>query len=677
MEKVILVIDDEKNIRATLEDILSDEGYKIVTSGSAEEALKLIKRNPPDLVLLDIWLPGLDGIQTLKLIKAINPDIEVIMMSGHGAIDIAVQATKNGAVDFIEKPFSMEQLSGAIERALNPVVKENIYFAKRKALLDSYAKIRLAGSSKIAKRTKEKIDKISKEIGHTLLIGENGLGKRYAARYIKQNSDRNDQPFVEIWLSDLSDNEFHSTFNATKEDNIFIKAKGGLLFLENIDALKHKLQDQLAEILKPYFDPTTKFYSDIKIIGSTTSISKKIIRASLIELFNKNKQLIKFVPLRRRPADITEFVEIFAAIHAESYSKNLVKIDSAVFETLSKLPWHSNVKGLSAKVEQAIQSLTGKILTLEHFDLSDESKQGVALGEDSLGKVRARSVKSKSKKILQKTLKRSIVLCGQGLHSGINTGLILSPQPPNSGILFTDISTGVKIAASIENVESTQYATTLASGSVKVKTVEHILSALSSYQITNLLIKIGDEAPIRDGSAIDFCNLIEDAGVENSYEPIEPLRLSKTVTVGSIDNPPVLIAKPSDKFSVLYKLDYPLPLGKQEYYYEYRSPKYYKENIASARTFGFLKDLKALNDAGLATGGKLSNVVLIDDEKIVNTELRFPDEPARHKILDLIGDLYLLGRPVLAEFTAIKSGHTQNIEMVKKLSEIFAKSGSS
>ena len=268
-----------------------------------------------------------------------------------------------------------------------------------------------------------------------------------------------------------------------------------------------------------------------------------------------------------------------------------------------------------------------------------------------------------------------MVVCGQGLHSGIKTGLSLSPAPPGSGIVFCDISSGERVSALMENVRSTEYATTLSNGKVIIKTIEHIMSALHSYQITNLLVKIGDEAPIMDGSAIEFCQTLENGGIEEQDAFIERIVIDKPISVGDPDEGPYLAVEPADEFSIHYYLDYPSPIGKQEHTYVYESGEHYKETIAPARTFGFLKDYRKMEDAGLAGGGKLSNVVLVDNEKIINTPLRFPNEPARHKILDLIGDLYLLGRPVKGRFIAKKSGHTQNVALVDKINRLVTVTG--
>jgi UDP-3-O-acyl N-acetylglucosamine deacetylase len=274
------------------------------------------------------------------------------------------------------------------------------------------------------------------------------------------------------------------------------------------------------------------------------------------------------------------------------------------------------------------------------------------------------AIRSGSEK--QRTLSRSVVTSGQGLHSGVKTGLVLHPLPPNSGILFTGISAEATVQAHIDNVVSTGYATTLRNRGMSVATVEHFLASLHSYGITNLLVKVQSEIPILDGSAIDFCRLLDEAGVQDQDEECAAIVVDRAYQVGNA-NGEFICVKPADTFSVRYELRYPKPVGTQDYFYRHRGPDSFKEEIAPARTFGFLRDIAQLEKMGLAAGGRLSNFILIDDEKIVNTELRFPDELARHKILDIIGDFYLLGRPIRGAVTARMTGHSDNIALLREI----------
>jgi UDP-3-O-acyl N-acetylglucosamine deacetylase len=238
--------------------------------------------------------------------------------------------------------------------------------------------------------------------------------------------------------------------------------------------------------------------------------------------------------------------------------------------------------------------------------------------------------------------------------------------PPDSGILFTGISAELRVPAHLDYVGSTGYATSLRAKGFAVGTVEHFLAVLHSYGITNLLVKVQGEIPISDGSATEFCNLIEEAGIQEEEEDWTEIGVDRLYRVGDEKGESISI-EPADGFSIRYTLNYPKPVGIQEHYYTFRGPEFFKSEIAPARTFGFLRDIEKLQNAGLVNGGKLNNCILIDDEKIINTDLRFADELARHKVLDIIGDFYLLGRPIRGAITARMTGHTDNVALLREL----------
>jgi UDP-3-O-[3-hydroxymyristoyl] N-acetylglucosamine deacetylase len=417
-QKTILVVDDEDGVRESVREVLSDEGYRVVDTADGARVLEIIKTERPELVLLDIWMPQVDGIGLLKEIKSHEPEINVVMVSGHGNIHTAVTATKFGAFDFIEKPVSLDGLLLTVQRALG--------------------ELPVAG---VQKKT-----------------------------------------------------------------------------------------------------------------GSGTRRS----RAS-----------------------------------------------------------KSTTKGTTALLKQ-------------------------------------------------KTLKKSVVLSGQGLHSGVKTGLILHPLPPNSGIRFTGLSGDVTLPAHLDYVGSTGYATSLRSKGFAVGTVEHFLAALHSYGITNLLVKVQGEVPIMDGSAVEFCQAIEEAGIQEEDEEWSEIIISRPYYVRAKGGESIRV-EPASAFSVHYTLRYPEPVGEQEHFYAYQGPEYFKAEIAPARTFGFLRDIEKLQTMGLAGGGKLNNCIIIGDERIINTDLRYANEFARHKVLDILGDFYLLGRPIRGAVTAHMTGHSDNIALMRQI----------
>jgi len=412
----VLVVDDEEGIRSSLRGILSDEGFRVVATGNASGVLDLITLEKPAVVLLDVWMPELDGIELLRRIKHESPETHVIMISGHANIQNAVAATRLGAADFIEKPFSVSGLLASLERVLG--------------------------------RDDGRLDNVS----------------------------------------------------------------------------------QLAE-------------------------RKETAR-----------QRWRSAPVRT---------------------------------------------------------------------------------------------------VAQRTIARSLVIGGQGLHSGLKTGVILHPAQGGSGITFSSLADQSAIPARLENVSETGYNTTLSGNGHSVRTVEHLLSALHGLGITNLRIQTGDEVPALDGSALEFCTQLMEAGVLEQDEWLEPVAPKKPVQVGHGSE--FIRIEPAERLIIDYTLEYPLPIGLQRVHFELTSPEVYAKEIAPARTFGLVREFRKMSEMGLARGGRLDNCILIDDEKIVNTILRFEDEFARHKVLDLIGDLSLLGRPIIGHITAVKTGHSDNLALLRAI----------
>ena len=265
----------------------------------------------------------------------------------------------------------------------------------------------------------------------------------------------------------------------------------------------------------------------------------------------------------------------------------------------------------------------------------------------------------------QRTIRSSTVIYGLGLHSGTRTGTVLQPLPPDSGVHFLTLLKGVLIPAHLAAVGETEYATTLTAGGEEVRTVEHLLSALHAAGITNLLIKVRGEIPVLDGSALEFCRRLEEVGIEEQGVPRREIVIDRRfeVTSGATS----LVIEPADTFAVSYHLRYPPPIGEQRYEFVMRDFAAFRDEIAPARTFGFLRDVPMMNELGLGSGGRLDNFILVGEDNVINTELRFPDEFVRHKILDIIGDLYLLGYPVRGKVTARFTGHRANVALQRAI----------
>lgn len=267
----------------------------------------------------------------------------------------------------------------------------------------------------------------------------------------------------------------------------------------------------------------------------------------------------------------------------------------------------------------------------------------------------------------QRTIKKGTILYGHCLHSGQKSGLVLEPLPLNSGIHFEKIGDTRTIPAYVDYVESTAFATTIRSDGAKASTIEHLLSALHAYRISNLLVKCNDEVPIFDGSALEFCKVLEQVGIEEQDGDWFEIAVQEPLTIQGKNPAEKITLEPYEGFKISYQLDYPAPVGRQYFEYVFSDEENYSQEIAPARTFGFVKDIERLQKAGLAAGGRLDNFILIGEDRIVNTELRFADELARHKILDIFGDLFLLGRPLRAHVKATMTGHSDNVHVLEEL----------
>ena len=430
----ICIVDDEQSIRETLEAVLKDEGYQVVSSPNAENFEQQLKEITPSLVLLDIWLPGRDGMSVLESLRLSHPDLPVLMMSGHAGIESAVSAIKLGARDFLEKPLHLEVI----------------------------------------------LDKIA------------------------------------------------------------------------------------------------------------TILSRKRV------------------------------------------------------PVLDELP-------SDTRLEEA--KIINRVIPEESVFLEDSE-------------------------ISQKTLKKNVVLNGKGLMSGRNTGVILSPLPENSGIIFRTLD-GISIQGNITSLENYEHAvathtftansTVLASQNRRVRTIEHLMSALNMEGINNVLIKVDEEVPNIDGSAADFCRLIQEAGVEEQKEKVKIAVVHKHIQVGLAEKDKKhLYVEPFDGFEVRMRVNYPEPILEQECVFNPEKESFI-ERIAPARSFNTFGNIETAQKKGTVGSGYLNSHIIIHDGKVINTDLRFEDEFVRHKILDLIGDLYLLGYPLRCRVVANMTSHGYNQALVQKL----------
>jgi UDP-3-O-[3-hydroxymyristoyl] N-acetylglucosamine deacetylase len=273
--------------------------------------------------------------------------------------------------------------------------------------------------------------------------------------------------------------------------------------------------------------------------------------------------------------------------------------------------------------------------------------------------------------IKQRTLKNVIRATGVGLHTGEKVYLTLRPAPPDTGVLFRriDLAEPVEIRACPENVSDTRLSTTIESNGIRISTIEHLMSAFAGLGIDNAYIDLtAPEVPIMDGSAGPFVFLIQSAGITEQTAPKRFIRIKQPVAVEDGDK--WACFEPFEGFKVSFAIDFNHPTFRNTVQcasVDFSTTSFVKE-VSRARTFGFMGDLEALRQAGLARGGGLDNAIVLDDYRVLNDDgLRYEDEFVKHKVLDAIGDLYLLGHPLIGAFSAHKSGHSLNNRLLQKL----------
>ena len=273
--------------------------------------------------------------------------------------------------------------------------------------------------------------------------------------------------------------------------------------------------------------------------------------------------------------------------------------------------------------------------------------------------------------IRQCTLRNVIKATGVGLHTGRKIYLSLRPAPPNTGIVFRriDLDSSVEIKACPENVGDTTLSTTLGHGEVRVSTVEHLLSAMAGLGIDNACVDLSaPEVPIMDGSAGPFVFLLQSAGIKEQNAPKRFIRIKKPVAVEEDDK--WARFEPFEGFKVSFSIEFDHPVfhkGVSAATVDFSTTSFVKE-VSRARTFGFMRDLERLRERNLALGGNLDNAIVIDDYRVLNEDgLRYEDEFVKHKVLDAIGDLYLLGHSLIGSFSGHKSGHALNNKLLKAL----------
>jgi two-component system nitrogen regulation response regulator NtrX len=369
----VLVIDDETNIRKTLEGVLSDDGYDVIQAGDGAQGLEVFSRSFVDAVLLDVWMPGMDGIETLKKIREAYPIVPVIMISGHGTIDTAVKAVKMGAFDFIEKPISLSKLLITLSRAIEQgqLRRENVELKERVE-----KKYRLVGDSEAMGRVRAEIAAAGPTNASVLVAGENGSGKEIVAREIHRHSKRASRPFVavncaaipdELIESELFGHEKGAFTGATvRRRGRFELGDGGTLFLDEVGDMSPRTQAKILRVLEEkQFERIgggEKIHADVRIIAATNRNLPKEVKAGRFRddlYFRLNVFPIVVPPLRDRKEDIPSITEHFVGEICTEHGKERKKVPRAAMERLMAHTWPGNVRELRNVVERLVILSTG------------------------------------------------------------------------------------------------------------------------------------------------------------------------------------------------------------------------------------------------------------------------------------------------------------------------------
>ncbi|MBN2135734.1 MAG: sigma-54-dependent Fis family transcriptional regulator [Acidobacteria bacterium] len=366
MNRKILIIDDEKNILTSLKDAFELEDYEVSVAGSGEIGLEKIKTDIPDIVLLDLILPGKNGLDIITEIKESNPELPVVMMSGKGSISDAIEAVKRGAVDFIEKPISSEKAIITIDNALKISSLEESNRSFKAKLEERYS---IIGKSKAICDLIARIDSAAPSRGRVLITGESGTGKELVARRIHNNSDRSSKPFVKVNCAAIPGDLIESELFGHKKGSFtgaiadrqgkFKKADGGTLFLDEIGDMKHDMQAKLLRVLQEgEFEPigsdkTVKV--DVRIVAATNKNLQDEINAGKFreDLYYRLNVIPLAVPtLRERSEDIPLLIEYFIKQAAEENNRQIKSITPEAVKLLVKQKWPGNIRQLKNFCEQ-------------------------------------------------------------------------------------------------------------------------------------------------------------------------------------------------------------------------------------------------------------------------------------------------------------------------------------
>ncbi len=399
MDETILIVDDEESIRTSLGGILEDEGYRTLFAMDGVEALETAIREAPDLVLLDIWMPRMDGLETLRKLKELDPRLTVIMMSGHGTIETAVRSTKLGAYDFIEKPLSLEKVIITVHNALgvNLLREEN---ASLRGMVQQDNE--MIGISQAMRKLVEQIRIVAPSNASVLISGENGTGKELVARSIHNYGQRREKRFVEVNCAAIPEELIESelfghekgafTGAVAQKKGKFDLADGGTIFLDEIGDMSLKTQAKVLRILQERkferVGGTRTVEVDVRVIAATNKLLDNEIRAGNFreDLFYRlNVVPFKVPPLRERKDDIPLLVEHFLDLFSRREGRERKMIVPEVMALMKNYDWPGNVRELKNLIERLVIMTSGGTITLNH--LPDYITAGETTREIVMGKL--------------------------------------------------------------------------------------------------------------------------------------------------------------------------------------------------------------------------------------------------------------------------------------------------
>ena len=362
----ILIVDDERDIRELISDILKDEGFETRLAGNSEEAMAEMNKEPPGLMILDIWLKDsrMDGIDILKAVKRDNPDVPIIIISGHGNIEIAVAAIKQGAYDFIEKPFNIDQLMVVITRAMETsrLRRENLELRRKDVTTAD-----MIGASPAFRTLKSQLDKVTKSNGRVMLTGPSGSGKEIAARYIHANSDRAEGPFMSVNSASIEADRMEEVLFGREstgrgiEPGLLEQAHGGLIFFDEIADMPMGTQSKILRVLTEQqfqrVGGTDNVRVDLRVVSSSTRNLEAEVEAGNFrqELFHRLNVVPIDVPsLAERREDVPELARHFIEAFNKTQGLPLRELSDEAIAMLQTMNWPGNVRQLKNVIERVL-----------------------------------------------------------------------------------------------------------------------------------------------------------------------------------------------------------------------------------------------------------------------------------------------------------------------------------